>query len=83
MRRMIVVLGALLLVALGAGVAYASIPGGDGVIHACYKTSNPAQGALMVIDSAATCPNGFTALIGTKLALPVRKGRREQLGQYL
>ncbi|HEY5987260.1 MAG TPA: hypothetical protein VIV12_12935 [Streptosporangiaceae bacterium] len=62
MRRTITVaLAALLLLVVGA-VAYASIPGPDGVIHACYKTSNPAQGALIAIDSAASCPSGYTAL---------------------
>jgi hypothetical protein len=44
------------------GIAYASIPGGDGVIHGCYKTSNPAKGSLIAIDSAASCPNGHTGL---------------------
>jgi hypothetical protein len=61
MRKLIVVLAALALVATGA-VAYASIPGPDGVVHACYKNSNPAQGALIAIDSAASCPSGYTAL---------------------
>jgi hypothetical protein len=44
------------------GIAYASIPGRDGVIHACYKTSNPAKGSLVAIDSAASCPNGYKGL---------------------
>jgi hypothetical protein len=60
-RKLVIVLGAVLLMAVGA-VAYASIPGPDGVIHACYKNSNPAQGALIAIDSAASCPSGYTAL---------------------
>ena len=47
---------------VGAGVAFASIPGSDGTIHGCYKTNNPNQGTLIVVDSAATCPNGYTAL---------------------
>jgi hypothetical protein len=47
---------------LGAGITWASIPGPDGVIHGCYKNSNPAQGALITIDSAASCPSGYTAL---------------------
>lgn len=62
MRKLAVVLAAVLLVGIGAVVAYASIPGPDGVIHACYKTGNPAQGALIAIDSAASCPSGYTAL---------------------
>ncbi len=61
MRKLAVALIAVLLMAIGA-VAYASIPGPDGVIHACYKTSNPAQGALIAIDSSASCPSGYTAL---------------------
>src|SRR6266545_1470430 len=60
-RTLAVVLAAALLLVVGA-VAYASIPGPDGVIHGCYKTSNPAQGALITIDSAASCPSGYTAL---------------------
>jgi len=58
----------LLAGALGAaglligGIAYASIPGGDGVIHGCYQTSNPAKGTLIAIDSAASCPNGYKGL---------------------
>ncbi len=55
------ILGIVLLLVVG-GIAYASIPGSDGVIHACYKNSNPAQGALIAIDSAASCPSGYTAL---------------------
>jgi hypothetical protein len=51
-----------LAVVLG-GVAYASIPDPSGVIHGCYKTSNPAKGALVVIDSATeTCPSGTVSL---------------------
>lgn len=53
---------ALVMVAAGAGIAIASIPGPDGVIHGCYKTSGPAQGALTVIDSTASCPSGTAAL---------------------
>jgi hypothetical protein len=59
--RKFAIAGAVLLL-LTAGVAYASIPGPDGVIHGCYKNNNPAQGALLAIDSAASCPSGYTAL---------------------
>jgi hypothetical protein len=58
MRKLIVAALALLIVAIGA-VAYASIPGPDGVIHGCRKNSD---GSLRAIDSAATCPSGWTAL---------------------
>ncbi len=43
-------------------IAYASIPGSDGVIHGCYKTSNPGQGVLITVDSETNCPSGYAAL---------------------
>lgn len=48
-----------LVVALG-GVAYATIPDGNGVIHGCYDRS----GSLKLIDTGAgqSCPKGYTAL---------------------
>ena len=42
-----------------SGVAMASIPGPDGVIHACRKNNT---GDLRVIDSEASCPSGYTAM---------------------
>jgi hypothetical protein len=62
MRRFGVVAAMAAILLVIGGIAVASIPGPDGVIHACYKTSNPAQGALIAIDSAASCPNGYAAL---------------------
>src|SRR6266852_2835409 len=61
--RLVVLLGSVAVV-LGAGVgfAFASIPAPNGTISGCYKTSNPGQGALIVIDSTATCPSGTTPL---------------------
>lgn len=62
-RRLVAVAAGLVAaVGLGAGVAWASIPGPDGVIHACYKTSAPLQGDTLIIDSAAACPSGYTSL---------------------
>lgn len=49
---------ALVILAIG-GIAYAAIPGPDGVIHGCYKT---ADGKLRVIDDTATCADSETAL---------------------
>jgi hypothetical protein len=51
------VLSALALVVAMGGVAYSAIPDAGGVIHGCY-----AGRALRVIDSAATCDPGETAL---------------------
>jgi len=46
-------------VVLAGGMAFASIPAPDGTINGCRKK---ADGSLRVIDSTATCPNGYTAL---------------------
>jgi type VI secretion system secreted protein Hcp len=58
-RRVSVVLVAVAL-AVAAGVAYATIPGTDGVIHGCYNKA----GVLRVIDPTAggACASGETAL---------------------
>jgi hypothetical protein len=61
-RKLTITLGIIFSVLLFGGVAYASIPGPDNVIHGCYKTNNPGQGAVIVVDSAASCPSGFTIL---------------------
>lgn len=50
------ILAAVLL--LVGGVAYASIPGPDGVIHGCLASS----GKILIIDSSASCASGTTAL---------------------
>lgn len=62
MKKILMILILILSVVFVAGIALASIPGPDGVIHGCYKTSNPAVGTVIVIDSAASCPSGFAAL---------------------
>lgn len=59
MRRGLSVAGAAAALVLAGGVAYASIPGPDGVIHGCRKTSG---GDVKVVDSAAACPSGYAAL---------------------
>ena len=59
MKRWLTTVGVVLGVMLIAGIAVASIPGPDGVIHGCYKTSD---GKLRVIDSSASCASGETAL---------------------
>ena len=43
----------------GAGVAWATIPGSDGVIHACYKDAN---GALRVVSDPALCGSHETPI---------------------
>jgi hypothetical protein len=60
------------LLALAGGVAYATIPDGQGVIRACYKTL---KGDLRVIDSGA-CTSGELPLSAT------RAGMRRWLGRH-
>jgi hypothetical protein len=60
-KRIIIGLVVLLILG-GAGLAIASIPSSSGVINGCYRTSGGNQGDLIVIDSAASCPAGYTAL---------------------
>jgi len=47
------------VVVTGAGIAWGTIPGGDGVVHACYKNSN---GALRAVSDAASCGSSETAV---------------------
>jgi hypothetical protein len=59
-RHVHVAIGAAILLATAAGVAYATIPGPGGVIQGCYAKSN---GGLRVIDSpTASCTAKETAL---------------------
>lgn len=59
-KRIVVgVVGLAAAGAVGAGVAYASIPGSNGVINGCYKSSG---GDLKVIDSSASCASGYKPL---------------------
>jgi hypothetical protein len=63
--------GAIATVAL-AGTAYATIPGGDGIIHGCYAKSG---GTLRVIDASVTkCKDGETSLDWSQQGLPGPKG---------
>jgi hypothetical protein len=59
LRRARWVGGAAIAVAvIASGVAYATVPDSNGVIHGCYSKT----GALSVIDSTQTCPKGTTTL---------------------
>ena len=59
-RKLTVALMIVPALALAAGVAYATIPDGQGVIHGCYSKSG---GALRVIDSSVTnCKASETSL---------------------
>jgi hypothetical protein len=55
-----------------AGTAYATIPGGDGVIHGCYMKSG---GTLRVIDASVTkCKSTETSLDWSQRGLPGPQG---------
>lgn len=60
-RPAVVALVAVGTLLVAGGIAYATIPDGNGVIHGCYKTNS---GTLRVIDSdqAQTCSNSETPL---------------------
>ena len=59
-RTLVTLAAALAVLVVGGGVALATIPGGDGVIHSCYAKSG---GALRVIDASVTnCKSTETSL---------------------
>jgi hypothetical protein len=60
MRKLFIILGVIaVLLGIGAAVAVASIPASGGTINGCYKNNT---GDLRVVDSAASCPSGYTSL---------------------
>jgi hypothetical protein len=66
MRTIWVLLALLVAVGVGAGITYAAIPGEDGKVHLCFKTSDASKAggaAVSVIDPAAggSCKSGQTA----------------------
>ena len=59
-RARLTALGVIVAALAAAGIAYASIPDSEGVIHACYTKSG---GSLRVIDASVTnCKSGETSL---------------------
>ena len=58
------VMAGLVVGALATGIASASIPASDGVIHSCYSTTSNPIGRLRVIDTSAgqSCSPGEVAL---------------------
>jgi hypothetical protein len=62
-----------------AGTAYATIPGGDGVIHGCYAKSG---GTLRVIDASVTnCKSGESALNWSQQGVPGPQGPQGEKGE--
>jgi len=61
-----------------AGTAYATIPGGDGVIHGCYMKSG---GTLRVIDGSVTkCKSTETSLDWSQRGVPGPQGAQGEKG---
>ena len=58
-RRSLVLAAGVAALLVAGGAALATIPGGDGVIKGCYAKKD---GALRVIDSAASCRAGESTL---------------------
>jgi hypothetical protein len=71
MKGRSVAVGAAAVLALAAGVAYGSIPDGEGVIHGCYKTN---KGDLRVIDTGCCA----TARPRSHGARPARRDPRDR-----
>lgn len=61
MRRIVAVALAAVVLVFAGGIAWASIPDANGVIHGCRKNTD---GSLRVIDTdlGQTCANGWTPL---------------------
>jgi hypothetical protein len=58
MRRLAVIVGAVAVLVVGAGVAQAVIPDAEGQVHVCYDKS----GDVRVVEEGIACEKGETAL---------------------
>lgn len=58
-RALVLPAGVMAVLALGVGLAVASIPDAGGVIHACYKQN---QGQTRLVESASECLPSETAI---------------------
>lgn len=76
-RKAWLVVGLIAGALIAGGLAYATIPGSGGVIHACYSNAN---GRLRVIDAEAgeTCANNETALDWNRTGAPIYMNRNFQ-----
>ena len=78
-RRRWLILAAALFAAAAAGAAYATIPDGGGVIHACYNAGSNPSGNLRVIDSeaGAKCSKNEKALDWNQQGIKGDKGDQQ------
>jgi hypothetical protein len=66
------VASAVMGLTLAGGLAWASIPDANGVIHGCYKD---VSGDLRVVDSAtSSCKNNETSLVWNQAGTPGPQG---------
>lgn len=78
MSTKLIAVAAVALATLVGGVAYATIPDGSGIIHACYTKSG---GVLRVIDSSsASCGAKETALDWNRQGPPGPQGLEGEPG---
>src|SRR3954454_2916829 len=74
MQKRGLIVGAVMgaVVASAVGVAYASIPGGDGQIVACWKKTPAATKPVELLDPAQspTCPAGWTRVTWSQTEPP-------------
>jgi hypothetical protein len=73
----VAVIAALVVALLAAGVAWATIPDGKGIIHACYSTSDK---SLRVIDTGA-CGKGEASVSWSQNAVQGLQGSQGPQGQ--
>jgi hypothetical protein len=72
------VVGALIgaVVASAAGVAYAAIPDGGGIVHACFQNVTSANKPVKLLDTAkaTTCPSGWKQVTWNQKGQPGAPG---------
>jgi hypothetical protein len=73
-RTLLAIVG---LLTIGGGIAYAAIPGSDGVIHGCYKE---VKGDLRVVDYDASCAANETRLTWNQVGPPGPQGLQGERG---
>ncbi|HUH15048.1 MAG TPA: hypothetical protein VML35_04120 [Gaiellaceae bacterium] len=62
-RRGRLAIAAIAIFGVAGGIAFASIPGADGVIHGCYRSAaGDVQGQLRVVEDPASCRSNETPI---------------------
>jgi hypothetical protein len=74
------VLAVAAVVGTSAGIAYAVIPNGGAVIHACYRSHGLFQGQVRIVESAASCRRNETAISWNEVGPPGPRGPRGEIG---